>query len=159
MKTILDAVNTLKGVWPSESIQIIEIDGVEFSEKEFIICVVGCSNNFGLPSFTAKPVYTQAMYDDNKLPAIGMLCKHKGVNKSVIAPLDVNNKLVLISIYNGIYSLAHCNDIEPIDSRTPKQKADDLFKLYLKGEQVSTHKSFSQAAIDGDFGDNIKWVK
>ena len=53
MKTILDAVNTLKGVWPSESIQIIEIDGVEFSEKEFNDCVVECSNNFGLPNVTA----------------------------------------------------------------------------------------------------------
>ena len=53
MKTTMDAVNTLKGVWPSESIQIIEIDGVEFSEKEFNAQVKECSNNVGFPSVTA----------------------------------------------------------------------------------------------------------
>ena len=75
MKTILDAVNTLKATWPSESIQIIEIDGVEFSEKEFNDCVVGCINNFKLPSATAKPVYTQEMLDNGELPSVGMECK------------------------------------------------------------------------------------
>ena len=153
MKTILDAVNTLKGIWPSDAIQIIEIDGVEFSEKEFIICVVECSNNFGLPSVTAKPIYTQAMYDDNKLPAVGMLCKHKGVNKSVIAPLDINNKIVLISIDNGIYSLAHCDDIEPIDNRTLKCKAIDELIDYLDDKNMP-YDPFVILGIAYD-----KWVK
>ena len=75
MKTILDAVNTLKGVWPSESIQIIEIDGVEFSEKEFNAQVLRCSNNVGFPSATAIPIYTQVMFDNGELPSVGMECK------------------------------------------------------------------------------------
>ena len=74
MKTILDAVNILKGVWPSESIQIIEIDGVEFSEKEFNDCVVGCINNFGLPSVTAKSIY----WDGKKELEVGMIVSATG---------------------------------------------------------------------------------
>ena len=132
-----------------------KLNWVEFcTREEFNAQVTECSNNFGLPSATTKPTYTQSMYDDNKLPAVGMLCKHKGVNKSVIAPLDVNNKLVLISIDNDIYSLAHCYDIEPIDNRTPKEKAvDDLMgeQKALIGNCAYMRKSFG-IAYD-------KWVK
>ena len=75
MKTILDAVNTLKGVWPGDAIQIIEIDGVEFSEKDFNAQVLRCSNNVGFPSATAIPIYTQVMFDNGELPSVGMECK------------------------------------------------------------------------------------
>ena len=61
-----------------------------------------------------KPVFTQEMCDDDEyLPTVDMLVKHQGVEKEVIGELDVNNKLALKSIDNGIYSLAHINDIFP----------------------------------------------
>ena len=85
MKTILDAVNTLKGVWPSDTIQIIEIDGVEFSEKEFNAQVVRCSNNVGLTSVTAKPIkglvpgyYYEFKDNKNKHWEVGVLLNVEG---------------------------------------------------------------------------------
>ena len=225
MKTILDAVNILKGVWPSDAIQIIEINGVEFSEKEFSDCVTECSNNFGLPSVTTidwskapeyydyflvnkldstsngfchklsdgrfsfedgsvtshneafnihhKPInhiYTQAMFDAGELPKIGMKCKifynEEGSRFNDFFDVEITILAITGDVFTFESSLFGLGALKlkskmlsAIDNRTPKEKADDLFKLYLKGEQVSTHKSFSQAAIDGDFGDNIKWVK
>jgi hypothetical protein len=117
-----------------------------------------CKSSFAVVD--ESPVFTKEMADNDELPEIGMLCKHKGVTKTVITPVDTNNKIVLISVDKGIYSLAHCNDIEPLTPpKTDKEKADGLFKTYLKDGNLSTHKSFSQAVIDGDFGDNIKWHK
>ena len=97
------------------------------------------------------------MFDDNKLPVVGMLCKHKSVNKLVIAPLDFNNKIVLISIDNGIYSLAHCDDIEPIDSRTDTKKFVDDIATFNKKELAWTHTSLSSAIKAGKIH-AVKWV-
>ena len=85
MKTIMDAVNTLKGVWPGDTIQIIEIDGVEFSEKEFNAQVVRCSNNVGLTSVTTKPInglvpgyYYEFKDNKNKHWEVGVLLNVEG---------------------------------------------------------------------------------
>ena len=138
MKTILDAVNTLKATWPSESIQIIEIDGVEFSEKEFNAQVKECANNFGLPSVTAKPIYTQAMLDNGEWPSVGMECM---VLNSYFDNAEYEKCTILFKgDFTFIYNSDSCSErvghkdeltFKPIDSRTPKQKAvDELHAEY-----------------------------
>lgn len=112
-----------------------------------------------------KPVYTQAMADAGELPSVGMkvVARYNHDSKSVTHcgyVLYVSEYRLILDI-NGSewHGLLGDYVIEPIDTRTDKEKADDLFKFYLKGENVSTHKSFSQAVIDGDFGDNVTWSK
>lgn len=101
--------------------------------------------------FTTEPptklIYTQELFDNNKLPDVDMLCKHQGVTKTVIAPLDVNNKMVLSSVDNGIYSLAHCNDIEPLTPpKTDTKKAiDDIENFLVKDRGVHTEESYNIA--------------
>ena len=119
MKTILDAVNTLKGVWPSESIQIIEIDGVEFSEKEFIICVAGCINNFGLPSVTAKDVY----WDGREDLKVGMIALVNGSKKVILLTADNDGDYVTMND-DGNYDFDRIHYIKPIDNRTPIKLED-----------------------------------
>ena len=144
--------------------------GVICTFDQFRNCVKGCSNNFGLPSVTAKAIYTQAMFDAGELPKIGMQCKifynEEGSRFNDFFDVEITILAITGDVFTFESSLFGLGALKlkskmlsAIDNRTPKEKADDLFKLYLKGEQVSTHKSFSQAAIDGDFGDNIKWVK
>ena len=138
MKTILDAVNTLKGVWPSDAIQIIEIDGVEFSEKEFNACVVGCINNFGLPSVTAKPVYTQVMLNNGMYPVVGMKCLF--ANRCDAHPIY---KECTIEYIGDLYCVVILEDnrqgcsrisnyaFKPINKRSDKERAvDELHAEY-----------------------------
>lgn len=112
-----------------------------------------------------KPIYTQEMQERGELLVVGM---------EVMAPMDIlGDKLMRgLVVYIGQSfgkqaCVVQCENwlqvfkpekIKPIDTRTPEEKADDLFKIYLKGEEVFTHKTFSQAVIDGDFGDNIIWA-
>tara|TARA_R110002111_G_scaffold44030_8_gene80261 strand:+ start:4914 stop:5510 length:597 start_codon:yes stop_codon:yes gene_type:complete len=90
-------------------------------------------------------VYTQEMADNGELPSVGMICKHLGVEKKVTAPLDVNNKMVLTSVANGIYSLAHCNDIYPIYTRTKKERAIDEIESELSKIAYSTRSALELA--------------
>lgn len=108
-----------------------------------------------------KSIYTQEMLDAGELPEDGMKFIHASAVATTISSSKKHGGVVTFTIDNGA-SIACCwfNEswVKPIDTRTPKEKADDLFKTYLKGEKVFTHKAFSQAVIDGDFGDNIIWV-
>ena len=133
MKTIFDAVNALKGVWPSDSIQIIEIDGVEFSEKEFNAQVKECANNFGLPSVTAKPVYTQERFDNGQLPSVGMKCFYDFMDCtgwiSCIFCGECDGVVWLLCGGKNEHLRRADVKFRPIDIRTPKEKAiDDLIK-------------------------------
>ena len=175
MKTILDAVNTLKGVWPSESIKIIEIDGVEFSEKEFNDCVVGCINDFGLPSVTTKPVYTQTMYEQGYIPQIGakviliqdigfysahedtVFTAEAGEQAEVIGHCcRPDNKYTCITLFIESYGFTTINHdhVKPIDNSTPKEKA----VAELMDEQASLIGNI--AYMKKSFGIAYdKWVK
>lgn len=150
------------------------------TEDEFIsrgLALTWLKGSFDDTKLIARPepiktVYTKSMCALGILPLVGMevmvyvdedeeevkewfkavVCgEYKG--RPVIKLDDLNDGT---EGYFDVFSLA---DITPIDARTDSEKCDDLFKIYLKGEQVSTHKSFSQAVKDGDFGDNIKWSK
>ena len=158
MKTILDAVNTLKGVWPGESIQIIEIDGVEFSEKEFNAQVKECSNNFGLPSVTAKPVYTQAMLNGSVYPVAGMKClfanrcdAHPKYEECTIEYIgDLYCVVILEDNRQGCSRIANYA-FKPIDNLTPKEKAiDDIDKAITSAYQSLTdiYKSTNEFQIE-----------
>jgi len=105
-----------------------------------------------------KPTYTQAMKDAGELPSVGMEVLFEGVTVVIVGLSTVGYPI--FEYKNGMVdSFNRKSTYTPLDTRTDSQKCDDLFKIYLKGEQVSTHKSFSQAVKDGDFGDNIKWSK
>lgn len=187
-KTTIDAVNKFKGVWPySDSSQGMyfpmtlivnkffgawedyECNGYVkkvCTKKEFNQCVEDCSNNFGKKT---KPVFTQAMVDNDELPSVGSKflvgCEMKSDSRIAdFMGLEVD----VIGVNKRVITFKHCTMgfgcgvyykrwVKPIDNRTDSEKANDLFKIYLKGEIVSTHKIFSQAVKDGDFGDNIKW--
>ena len=152
MKTILDAVNTLKATWPSESIQIIEIDGVEFSEKEFNACVTECSNNFGLPIITAKPVY----WDGKEELKVGMTvsaCGCTGPHKIALLA-DEEYDVIITPVGRLFWQRTELKDVGVFDTRSDKEKAvDDLMdeQASLIGNIAYMKKSFG-IAYD-------KWVK
>ena len=164
MKTILDAVNTLKATWPSESIQIIEIDGVEFSEKEFIICVAECSNSFGLPSVTAKPIYTQYMSDVGEFPPIGsMFITSLGAYRAVYVGDHLGGKSVVGQGEKDLLAFRR-ECCRPIDNRIPKQKA---FDVYLDSEYNLSKNEFLEASsedgifvtkLESAFNAGVKWM-
>ena len=195
MKTILDAVNEFKGEWPySRNINrmiychtsygrdfdlgdlssyctddwsgLNKLNWREFCTiEEFNEQVKECSNNFGLPSVTAKPIYTQEMCDNGELPSVGMEClikkSHQSdteFNEGFIIGFSKDREWLVFSDYldnleqhninNGIYRF------KPIDNRTPKEKAvADLMdeQASLIGNIAYMKKSFG-IAYD-------KWVK
>ena len=182
MKTVIDAVNEFKGVLPSDRcVSIIMARfgfydykagdlklGAIFGGSKYweVICTKEefnqCVKELSEAKWMSKPVYTQEMKDKGELPSVGMKFIDVLYNKHTVvtAIFRHDNQVVYVAGKgNGKkYFGAELRECKPIDTRTDKEKTDDLFKIYLKGEQVSTHKTFTQAVIDGDFGDNVKWV-
>jgi len=84
-----------------------------------------------------KPVFTQAMADAGEVAAIGSVVHTEFVSGIVITDCDKNECLVVKG--NGCYCVIHYEDIKPIDTRTPKQKAVDSMKELLDGKWCSEY--------------------
>jgi hypothetical protein len=101
-------------------------------------------------------IFTQEMCDNGELPSVGMLIENHGFKKIVIGELDTNNKLALKRIDNGLYSIAHIDDVKPL---TPPIELIDgkayqfenyqrkVMGIYCEEETVfHTHHGFHQAS-------------
>ena len=101
----------------------------------------------------AQPVFTQSMTDNGELPQVGMKVKHLAVDKFVMLPADANSKYVLKSV-NDMYSLALLHDIEPIDTRTDKEKAIDAIMesnpAFIRADDLDI-----RSVLNGAY---VKWV-
>ena len=125
MKTVIDAVNELKG-------DINNIYGghigtmyinASYDKKHLsasnghpeIICTISDFNKCveEMTNMNIKPVYTQAMVDAGEPPNVGMEVMHLSVKKVVMLLADSNSKYVLKSV-NDFYSLALAHDIKPL---------------------------------------------
>lgn len=170
MKTVIDAVNNFKGIFPySDAFYIIHWynphDGGLFEFSNMIVgnkpnsnwypvctkelfnqCVEDCSNNFGKE---VKPTYTQAMANHNILPLVGMKCCYSSLAEVVW------NICTVIAYYdgyvwtsdNGIRMLSNTK-FKPIDTRTDTDKAyDDMETAY----KTLTLETFISCIKTGDF--------
>tara|TARA_R100000951_G_scaffold2179_2_gene3711 strand:- start:4642 stop:5202 length:561 start_codon:yes stop_codon:yes gene_type:complete len=114
----------------------------------------------------SQPVFTQEMADNGELPEVGMevLARYNFDSKQVTH----QGVVLYASKLHVILNTIHCNEwhgligdyvIEPIDTRTDKEKAiDDLFNLDESiCNDIEWHKNFLQAIKENKIH-GVKWV-
>ena len=179
MKTVLDAVNEFKGVWPYSHCESIiychtstsmynkgdyqsyvydnfsNLNSNCFSSvctlEEFNRCVKDCTNWFGNCS-EVKPLYTKQIQEAGELPPVG--------SEAVCCYTNETHKIIAHDLFHedGHYALV-CDDTgywgaeacrwSPIDTRTDKEKAIEDFNDGYNGLTVKASELALKLIIDG----------
>ena len=174
MKTVIDAVNKLKGIWnPCDSMMVCNqktasISNWLYSEpisllatpewsvlctrEEFNQCVEDCSNNFG----KSKPVYTQAMKDNGEQVPLGVDCLWGGHNYNYvpckILCIDDSQFFMLVDGVHGI--VGNPTNFKPLTP--PKTDNEKAFDKFLSDDYSSTREDFSKSESDRDFIEGLE---
>ena len=93
-----------------------------------------------------KPVYTQEMADNGELPPVGCLVvdKRNKCEFQVLLPADCNGYYVMLG-HGGDYHCELLRNLEPIDTRTDKEKLIDEIQ-----NEIDTYNKHSKS-IPKDF--------
>ena len=169
MKTVIDAVNRFKGVFPVggySTLIVAKFDFDDYKAGDFKISSLNASNRYWKVICTeeefnqcvkelseaklmSKPVYTQEMKDRGELPSVGMECISYGNRVVILLDADKQGDFVTMNA-NGIYEFNAIEDINPIDTRTDKEKAiDNLIEVFGS----SSSRSWEMLSLAYD-----KWV-